>query len=98
MPIRTFLGRQRPIHSQHSITYRTIIEIRKVSLRITHKQIQRIHDRSVLSPLDCFIGMRYLARDFAREKPFIPPFLIDAHPADSHYLNLSEGITGRQSD
>ena len=42
--------------------------------------------------------MIYLACDLAREKPFVPPLLIDANTTCSHDLSLGERITGRQFD
>jgi len=37
MSIRTLFRRQSSIHSQHAIANRTIVEIRKVRLRIAHE-------------------------------------------------------------
>lgn len=98
MPIRTFLGRQCPIHSQHAITYSTIIEIREVCFHVAHEQTQRIYNCSILNSLNGVIEMNYLACNLAREKPLVPAFLIDADSTSSNDLNLGERITGRQSD
>jgi hypothetical protein len=98
MTIRTLFCRQRSIHSNDTIANRALIKVCKVSLDIAHKEIQRIHNRSVLpsaSPPE--IGTD-LASNFTGEDPFVPAILGNSHTTVSHNLDFGKGIARGQSD